>query len=524
MSDEPSPRLWWVTLATVLVLLLLPLLLVDVPPLLDYPNHLARLFVLAFPNDPALSKIYGQRWSIAPNLAIDVLAPPLLRVLPVYVVGRLVIAVALLAQVFGCIAYSRAALGRRSLWPVASAIVAYNATFLLGFLNFQISLGLALLAGAGWCVWGDRRPLATTLGGALCATALFFCHIFGVMFLGVIIGAREAVLLWRVRRDRAVAARRATLRGAMLACVFAPTIVLYLLAPLSNDHGPIRVLPWTVKLIWFFGGVAHYSLMIALLTALVLVSTLYALLSRRRVRVATGVPLAALALFAAYLVTPSTAMSTAFLDTRFPIMLALLLFAGCAPRGLSRRAGTVLFGVLATLLLVRSAGIASVWRSYGDDVAALRRVIAPVEPGARVIVASVDFRKNPAYWTSSRPGHYLPGFTPLDSHLGALLTIERKAFWPMLFTMQTKQPLRVLAPYDRIAVPQGKPPDIGLLADPSHVRPEDEADYLADWRRDFDYVLLLDPLAAGTAAGVLPDRLTLLRANAMAALYRVRRP
>jgi hypothetical protein len=524
MFNEPSPRLWWATLAVVLALLLFPLLLVDVPPLLDYPNHLARLFVLAFPNDPALSKIYGQRWSIAPNLAIDVLAPPLLRVLPVYVAGRLVIAVTLLVQVLGCVAYSRAAFGRRSLWPMASAIVAYNATFLLGFLNFQISLGLALLAGAGWCVWADRRPRATAFGGALCATAIFFCHIFGVLFLGVVIGAREAVSLWRIRRERAVAARRATLRGAMLACVFAPTIVLYLLAPLSNDHGPVKVLPWSVKLIWLFGGVAHYSLMIALLTALVLLAVLYALLSRRRLRVAAGVPLAALALFAAYLVTPSTAMSTAFLDTRFPIMLALLLFGGCAPRGLSRRAGALLFGVLGTLLLVRTAGIAGVWRSYGGDVAALRAVIAPVEPGARVIVASVDFRNNAAYWTTSRPGHYLPGFVPLDSHLGALLTIERKAFWPMLFTMRTKQPLRVLAPYDRIAVPQGKPPDIGLLADPSRVRPEDEAGYLADWPRDFDYVLLLDPMAAGTAAAVLPDRLTLLRVNAMAALYRVRRP
>ena len=52
------------------VALLLPLLVVDVPPLLDYPNHLARLFVLAsLPHDPVLVRFYATHWSVIPNLA-----------------------------------------------------------------------------------------------------------------------------------------------------------------------------------------------------------------------------------------------------------------------------------------------------------------------------------------------------------------------------------------------------------------------------------------------------------------------
>jgi hypothetical protein len=38
---------WWSTLAALCLLLLAPLLLADVPPILDYPNHPARLFILA---------------------------------------------------------------------------------------------------------------------------------------------------------------------------------------------------------------------------------------------------------------------------------------------------------------------------------------------------------------------------------------------------------------------------------------------------------------------------------------------
>ena len=50
--------LWWQALAGLCAVLLAPLLVVDVPPLLDYPNHLARVFVLAsLPHDPVLAPL-----------------------------------------------------------------------------------------------------------------------------------------------------------------------------------------------------------------------------------------------------------------------------------------------------------------------------------------------------------------------------------------------------------------------------------------------------------------------------------
>src|SRR5206468_3412952 len=125
-----------------------------------YPNHLARATVLAFgATDPILSRMYAPRWAIIPNLGIDLVLPPLLRVLPMHVAGRIVIGFAVLLPVLGTIAYSRAVFGVRSLWPLASALVAYNATLLLGFLNFVASLGLALLLAAAWIVWRNRYPV-----------------------------------------------------------------------------------------------------------------------------------------------------------------------------------------------------------------------------------------------------------------------------------------------------------------------------------------------------------------------------
>ena len=75
--------------AVLSVVLLAPLLITDVPPLLDYPNHLARFALLAAARgDPVLGPIFTPHWAIIPNLAADVIVPPLLYLMPVHVAGR----------------------------------------------------------------------------------------------------------------------------------------------------------------------------------------------------------------------------------------------------------------------------------------------------------------------------------------------------------------------------------------------------------------------------------------------------
>src|ERR1700749_2260781 len=104
---------WWAILSGLCLMLLFPLFAVDVPPLLDYPNHLARVFVLAsLPQDTVLATYYAANWSVIPNLALDLIAPPLIHVLPVNVAGRLLIAVSILLPVLGAVAYNTALGGR----------------------------------------------------------------------------------------------------------------------------------------------------------------------------------------------------------------------------------------------------------------------------------------------------------------------------------------------------------------------------------------------------------------------------
>jgi hypothetical protein len=100
MSAQRGPTSRWLLTALALaVVLAIPLFLVDVPPILDYPNHLARYFVLAHPGDPVLSQMYLPRWGLIPNLGMDVLGAGLSRLTDIHIGGRILLAFSLFAPV-----------------------------------------------------------------------------------------------------------------------------------------------------------------------------------------------------------------------------------------------------------------------------------------------------------------------------------------------------------------------------------------------------------------------------------------
>ena len=193
---------WWSALIAFCVVLLAPLAVVDVPPLLDYPNHLARAYVLAHgQQDPHLSQMYAPHWAVIPNLAVDLILPPLLSVMPVHIAGRLMLAAALVLPVIGAVLYSHTAFGRRSYWSIAVCLVAYNGLFLLGFVNFQLGIGLALVCAAAWLRWRETNPAATVALGTICAVILFFSHLMGLLFFIILLASHEIQRAWEVHRQ-----------------------------------------------------------------------------------------------------------------------------------------------------------------------------------------------------------------------------------------------------------------------------------------------------------------------------------
>jgi hypothetical protein len=518
--------------------LLAPLALVDVPPLLDYPNHLARAYVLALgQHDAFLSRMYATHWAILPNLAIDLILPPLLWIMPVHLAGRLLLGVSLLLPVIGTILCSNATFARQpaptpatalaSCWPIAACLVACNGLFLLGFINFQLGIGLALICAALWMARRERHPKSTAAIGAICGVALFFCHLMGLAFFLIMLGAYEAERAWTQHRPngtRLLHHRAASLlpilvrRSAWLLPVVAVPMLLYTLSAFASAGGGIAWETPHDKLIRAAMPLLNYNLPLDLFSAGLLAGFLLtaARLHWLEVKLRSVIALATLAFL--YVAAPFGLKGTGYIDARFAVMFGFLLFAGIRPT-LPRRAALPVALIVLVLFGLRTGQVAAVWNAHNRDLAELRAAIAPIPPGSRVLLAQVETQEAAQGQRGIPSRQYLSDGTRLDSHTPALVLIERHAFWTFLFADPAQQPIRLRSPYRDIANATLGIPDVRLLSAPSPIA-ADLATFPLEgrWSCCYDYVLLLE---SGARPDFASNNLTLLRKSDYASLFRV---
>lgn len=520
---------WRLSYGAMLALLLVPFAVTEVPPVTDYPSHLARLLILARPDDPDLARMYEPAWSLIPNVAIDVIGPPLLRLLPPYVAGKLLLMLGLLLPVTGAVAYARALFGQSSYWSLGAGLVAYNMLFLMGFMNFHLAIGGALWVAAGWLRWRRRAPLATVAGAAVGAAAVFFCHVMGVLFLAALLGAAELARALAPERRRALATRATLGRLLALGAVFAAPALLYLGSGLSSQaSGRVVWSTLSAKASLLFLPFYSYVRPLAALLGLTLVGAVAVGVSARRVRAPLSTLLVVVALLAVYAATPTAARGGAWIDARFPVMLGLMLFAGFAPLPAPPRVARAALACGVLVLLAKVGVVSGVWWQSSRDLAEFRRVIAAVGPGERVLVVDTVYRADRPEDADRAAVAGLPRSRRVGSHqsywhLPALLVIERKASFPYLFAEPSQQPLRVREAYRASTMPLGRPESHALLSRDLSADEIERAPYLAgDWRARFDYVLVFNPgLLPGPAA--LPADLMPAGKADIAALFRVGR-
>jgi hypothetical protein len=513
---------WWSTLIVLCSTLLLPLTIVDVPPLLDYPNHLARAYVLAVgQQDAFLSKMYAPHWAIIPDLAIDIILPPLLYILPVHVAGRILLAVALLLPVVGTVLYSNAIFGRRSYWPVAVCLVACDGLLLLGFINFQLGIGLALVCAAAWIARREAHPASTVAVGALCAVLLFFSHLTGLLFFLILVGSYEIERIWTSYLQRGSIIAVVAGRAMFLMPVVAVPIALYAVSPFATVGNRIAWESGHDKLIRAAMSLVNYNLPLDGITAGLLVAFLLTCAMLRWLHVPLQSAVALGVVGTAYAVAPLSIKGTGYVDARFAVMFGFLVFAGIRPTRLPPRAALPVAVAVMALFGIRTLQVGDIWYAHNRDLADLRYVISAVEPGSRVLVATVDDKEvSPAERAFLRR-QYLSDGTRLDAHTAALLLIEHHAFWTFLFANPNQQPIELRSPYREIAAWTISMPSIRLLS-ASGPRPEDLPQFPIQgrWSCCYDYVLLLE-------AGARPDfsnrNLELLRKSDYASLFRIGR-
>src|SRR6266849_3961934 len=157
-------------------MLLAPVWAAAFPPLLDYPNHLARAFVLAHLRDPAFSfsRFYRADWGLYPYLGMDALLAILGRVLPIEPAGRVFLSLCALALPAAAWFFLRQVNPGDETAPLWALLIACNMFFLEGFLNFDLSIAVGLLALGLWLRWLAKPSLARWSAALAAFTALYF--------------------------------------------------------------------------------------------------------------------------------------------------------------------------------------------------------------------------------------------------------------------------------------------------------------------------------------------------------------
>ncbi|MDE2228878.1 MAG: hypothetical protein KGL11_07560 [Alphaproteobacteria bacterium] len=437
LADLPF-RIFAALFVALLAVACVPLVLTPLPALVDYPNHLARMHVIAnLSRSPLLRQYYAVVWRPVPDLAMDILIPPLLRVVSLETAGKLFLAVTYFLLTGGAAVLHRVLYRRWSAWSLVAFLLVYNRLLLWGLVNFLFGLGLAFWAFAGWIAWCERRTVLRLAVGAVAALAIYFSHLMAFGIYGAMVLGYETGRLWR---------RRAAPDEVASALFVALLPLLPALASFAAVFVPLHAAPFAsgvhfarparkVDLLFSVFDLYNRPFDVACF-ALALIATAAAYW-RRWLRLAPEIvaPLILLALL--YVLVPDTLFGATGADRRLPLAMALLLIGGSAWQAPVAPHGRVFLAAALVMFAVRLGIVAASWQASGRVYAELLAGLDALPRGARVAVAFSAAEVN----VEAAPLLHFP----------VLAVARRDAFVPTLFAYATQQPITFNGEYGALA-------------------------------------------------------------------------
>jgi hypothetical protein len=483
----------------------IPVLTHKLPPLSDYVNHLARMYVIdAQGKDAYLDRFYEIHWEIIPNLMMDMVVPTLARIVNIYLAGQLFLILTFVLILSGTLGLNRALTGRWSALPLVAAPLLYNNLLLVGVVNYLFGIGLALWALAAWVALRDRPWPWRYLVSAAFIPALFFSHLVAVGLYGLGLLAFE-LQYFNLKPERPLRAR--LIDFCATGIPFLPVIPLLLASPTWGLAGEFSWEP-TGKIDGLIYVVdVYYDNVAIVLVGVAALALGWAI----RHKVMQFHPMGWLLLLiggGVYLAMPRVLFATYMADQRLPIGLAFMILA-CL--NLELRLRIVRHGfaaVLTMLVVVRVGEVEIAWNKLSKGVESVHKSVGLIERGARVLVAYAD----PSGGDDVRDLGLM--------HAACLAMIERSAMVTTAFTVPGKQIMRMRDDYADLAdTEDGTPPTMAQLLVTAENPEVENAAYWGEWTTSYDYLYVL--FTQPGAENPDPVRLRLVYEGRRFQLYRM---
>lgn len=405
----------------------LPILSVTYVPLVDYPNHLARAYILFHYDEiPAYQLNYINLFEPIPNLAMDLILLLLQSFIDVLTAGRIFLVIMLAVFVFGCHALGKSIHGRSTWLALPCAFFFYNSAFLYGFVNYIFGLGLFCIALAYWYRWRHDW----NAGRLVLASALVFCaylaHLSAYVFLGI---SFLTIEVWSYRRG--------ALRAAALGLVpLIPSLIAFM--AFMRGSGQVGSIQWNTlsgKLIGALPLVLSYDYKLDIfLAAATFVILILLLIFSRRISLAWPFFIVGAVFVICYLLSPMVLFTSSGADARF-VLPAILLFVLSLKVEVQSSAGKALMIAYLIVASIRVGDIWATWRTLDWQIGAEAERLMILPEGAAVyplFVRSEEHQQGKLERTFEHTVHYA--------------TIYRRAYVPTLFALRGQQSLQFRRP------------------------------------------------------------------------------
>jgi hypothetical protein len=425
-TSQASLGGWYGKVSILLAIgLVLPFWIVENPPLVDYPNHLARGYVLYhFDELPNYRERLDLDFLRTPSLAMDLFMLALQPICSIRIAGKLFLTLTLWLWFGGWHLLGHAIHGRPTWLALGAALVAYHSMFFYGFTNFSFSLGVFVVSFAAWLHgrshWGwPRHVLMVAL-----AFACFFSHLSAFIFLA---GSVLAVTAWECVHARSVS--RATIINVLP--IFAPLILV-----LRGGGG--KGFEWNTlqgKLVGALSLFRGYDRVIDIaFIAAVVVFVLLLFLWSKRTQTVGSVLFTGIGCVVMFLIGPRVIFGGAPADARFLLpasALVVLSFDFSYPR----IKAFLLLGIFLALVGFRLGMIGYYW--HGIDAELREQVVLFQELPKGVNVYPMV--KNPEQADEQKLA--LPTF-----HAVCYAVIDRQVYVPTLLAVPGHIPIRYKTP------------------------------------------------------------------------------
>ncbi len=378
---------WWdspVAIAVAIVLATVPLLYPPIPPLVDLLGHMGRFSVeLDGGHSPWLQQYYAFRWAPIGNLGVDLLVRLIAPLVGLEPAVKLVIVAIPALTVAGLLWVAREVHERIPPTAFFAIPFVYGHPFLYGFVNFALSMALALLAFGLWLRLGSvgRTRLRAALF-VLISLIVYFAHAFGWGVLGLMCFAAEAVR----RNERGSTRARSVYEAALASSVLAlPLLVMLMWRSGTEGSGTGYWFDFQAKFVWIETALRDRWRWLDLASVLAAALVLAQALRSPRLTFSRELAYPGLALLAVFILLPDLIFESAYADMRLvPYMFAIFLIAIRVEPSAPRSYATTLAALAVAFVAVRLTANTISFAISADDQHAKSAAVAHIPEGARV--------------------------------------------------------------------------------------------------------------------------------------------